>query len=98
MRPFDPATTVRALALVTVIAQPACGQRGGTNPLGELWEADLHNKAIIFPCDQFPLAHGRTAVSTAPVLDPGTDTIRVCFVDVMTDDVLFDELLQQERR
>jgi alkaline phosphatase D len=69
----------------------------GTNPLGDLWEIDYHMKALIFPCDQFPFAHGRTAVTTKLVLDPGADTIRVQFVDVLTDEVLFDDLLQQER-
>jgi alkaline phosphatase D len=66
------------------------------NPLGALLDAGTISMEDVFPCDQFVFGTGNTHVATTLDLDPLANTIRVRFVDAMTDEVLFDEVLQQE--
>ncbi len=68
----------------------------GDNPLGSLLEMGILGMNDVFPCDQFVFGHGRTQVATFLELDPLADTIRVRFVDALTSEVMFDEVLQQE--
>lgn len=69
-----------------------------TNPLGIFYEgSDEAQRDGIFGCNQFVFAHGRNQVATWLALDPGNETIGVRFTDVETGEVLFDEVLQQER-
>jgi phosphodiesterase/alkaline phosphatase D-like protein len=67
------------------------------NPLGGLFENMPNAIACSFQCDMFAFVHGRRQVSTILELDPVADTIRATYTDVTTDEVLFDQLLQQER-
>jgi phosphodiesterase/alkaline phosphatase D-like protein len=66
------------------------------NPLGSLLEMGILGMNDVFPCDQFVFGHGRKQVATFLELDPLADTIRVRFVDALTSEVMFDEVLQQE--
>jgi phosphodiesterase/alkaline phosphatase D-like protein len=68
----------------------------GDNPLGSLLEAGVLGINDVFPCNQFVFGHGRRQVATTLELDPLADTLRVRFVDGVTEEVLFDEVLQQE--
>lgn len=68
----------------------------GANPLGALYENMPETIACAFQCDMMVFVHGRRQVSTILELDPVANTIRATYVDVVTDEVLFDDVLQQE--
>jgi phosphodiesterase/alkaline phosphatase D-like protein len=66
------------------------------NPLGALLENGSIGMEDVFPCNQFVWGTGKTHVTTTLELDPLANTIHVRFTDALTDEVLFDEVLQQE--
>jgi alkaline phosphatase D len=68
----------------------------GANPLGALLERGLIDREQVFPCQQFVYGNGLRQVATTLTLDPLADTIGVRYVDALTEEVLFDERLQQE--
>ncbi|RLB56046.1 MAG: hypothetical protein DRJ42_04375 [Deltaproteobacteria bacterium] len=68
----------------------------GDNPLGALLEQGILMPQDVFPCEQFVFGSGRTQVATTLELDPLADTLRVRFIDALTEEVLYDDVLQQE--
>lgn len=68
----------------------------GVNPIAAGVELGLIDQEVAFPCNQFVFGHGRTQVATFLELDPGADTVHVKFVDALTDEVLFDEVMRQD--
>ncbi|MEM9190296.1 MAG: alkaline phosphatase D family protein [Myxococcota bacterium] len=66
------------------------------NPLGSLRENGLDVADGSFQCDMFVFDHGRPRMATVLEFDPIADTVRIIFQDPMSQEVLYDETLQQE--
>ncbi len=68
----------------------------GPNPLPELVNAGLLEAEQVFPVNQFRYGNGMMEVMTTLEFNPIANNVRVRFVDALTFEVLFDEVLSEE--